>query len=207
MENKRGDRDWIRLQVARRAAELMYFDGVKEYLRAKRKAAKQLEVTVYPNNCEIRGQIDLLAEAMEGPSRKERLLELRRQALSVMEVLQEFSPRLVGSVLTGHVKATSDIDIHVFADDHERVGDRLMQADHDVEYEIVKTKKGGEFMDFPHYYLDLPIAQVDISVYRPEDLKRPQKSSVTHRTMERATIGALRRLVTAMDGDGEDAGG
>ena len=189
------------MKVARRAAELMYFDGVKEYLRAKRKAAKQLEVTVYPNNSEIRAEVDRLAEQHEGPARAERLRELRLAALEVMEVLEDFEPRLIGSVLTGHVKSTSDIDLHAFADDHEQVGERLLDADYEVEHEVVKTRKGGEFMDFPHYYVTHPVARVEVSVYPPGDLKRPQKSSITHKTMERATISALRRLL-----ENDDAG-
>ena len=189
------DRDWIRRQVARRAAELMYFEGVKEYLRAKRKAARQLEVTVYPNNTEIREEVDRLADEHEGPARADWLLKLRETALSVMEVLEDFSPRLVGSVLTGHVKSTSDVDLHVFCDEHEAVGDMLLDADYEVEYEVVKTKKGGEFMDFPHYYVSQGDVKVEISVYAPGDLKRPQKSSITHKTMERATASRLKRLI------------
>ena len=181
----------------------MYFEGVKEYLRAKRKAARQLEVTVYPNNSEIRDEVDRLAAEHEGPARADRLKELREAAAELMELLDDFSPRLVGSVLTGHIKSTSDIDLHVFSDDHERVGDALLEADFDVEYEVVKTKKGGEFMDFPHYYVTLPSAKVEISVYAPGDLKRPQKSSITHKTMERATLSRLRKLIEEMDGNDE----
>ena len=191
--------------MARRAAELMYFDGVKEYLRAKRKAAKELDVTVFPNNVEIRDEIDRLADTLEGPVRLERLLALRKLALEVMEALEGFEPRLIGSVLTGHVKATSDVDLHVFSDDHEEVGDTLLAADYEVEYEVVHTVKGGEPMEFPHYYLTFPEGRVDISVYPPDRLKRPQKSSITHRTMERATIGAVRRLVACMEDRAEPA--
>ena len=198
------DRDWIRRQVARKAAELMYFEGVKEYLRAKRKAARALEVTVYPNNSEIRDEIDRLAEQHEGPARAGRLRELREAAVQIMELLEEFEPRLVGSVLTGHIKSTSDIDLHVFADDHDVIGDVLLEADHEVEYEVVKTKKGGEFMDFPHYYVTLPVAKVEISVYAPGDLKRPQKSSITHKTMERATLSRVRKLIEETEGEASD---
>jgi hypothetical protein len=184
----------------------MYFEGVKEYLRAKRKAARQLEVTVYPNNSEIREEVDRLAAEHEGPAREGRLLELREAAAGIMEILEDFSPRLVGSVLTGHIKSTSDIDLHVFAEEHEVIGDALIEADFDVEYEVVKTKKGGEFMDFPHYYVTLPSAKVEISVYPPGDLKRPQKSSITHKTMERATLSRLRKLIEESRSGEQDDG-
>ncbi|MBI4860184.1 MAG: hypothetical protein HY815_07955 [Candidatus Riflebacteria bacterium] len=193
------NRHVLRLRAAERAAELMYFEGIKEYLRAKRKAARHIGVTVYPNNAEIREALDRLAEANEGPARQDRLLALRRTALEVMEVLDEFDPRLIGSVLTGHIKTTSDVDLHAFSDDHELVGDVLVEAGYDVSFELVKTKKGGEFMDFPHYYLAAPAGPVEVSVYPREDLKRPQKSSITHKRMERATISKVRRLIAAME--------
>ena len=198
MSERSRDRSSLRLRAAMRAAELMYFEGIKEYLRAKRKAARHLGISVYPNNAEIRDAVDRLAEAHEGPARQERLLALRRVALEVMEVLEDFDPRLIGSVLTGHIKTTSDVDLHAFADDHERVGDYLLEAGYEVSFELVKTKKGGEFKDFPHYYLAVGSAPVEVSVYPLEDLARPQKSSITRKRMERATISRVRRLVQAM---------
>ena len=181
----------------------MYFEGIKEYLRAKRKAARHLGITLYPTNSEIRAELDRLAESCEGPARQDRLLVLRRLALEVMEFLDVHEPRLIGSVLTGHIKTTSDVDLHAFSDDHEEVGERLLGA-YDVEFEMVHTKKGGEFMDFPHYYLSPDEGRVEISVYPWSDLKRPQKSSITHRTMERATTGAVRRLIDKMTAKGGD---
>jgi predicted nucleotidyltransferase len=192
------ERSAVRRAVARRAAELMYYDKIKEYLRAKRKAAVELSVTVYPNNAEIRAEVDRLAEAVEGPARMDRLLALREIALKVMETLEGFEPRLIGSVLTGHIKSTSDVDLHAFSDNHVEVGDRLVEAGLDVEYDLVKTRKGGQFMDFPHYYVQVRQEAVEISVHPVADLKRPQRSSITHRTMARATTGAVRRLIAAM---------
>ena len=184
----------------------MYFEGIKEYLRAKRKAARHIGVTLYPNNAEIRDALDRLAEAHEGPARQDRLLALRRTALEVMEVLDDFDPRLIGSVLTGHIKTTSDVDLHAFCDDHERVGDRLLEAGYDVSFELIMTRKGGEFREFPHYYLAAAAGPVEVSVYPLEDLKRPQRSSITHKRMERATLSKLRRLIAAMVAErgGED---
>ncbi|MBI2943977.1 MAG: hypothetical protein HYY25_07225 [Candidatus Wallbacteria bacterium] len=185
----------LRKQVARRAAELMYHDGVKEYLRAKRKAARELGTTVYPNNLEIKEALDLLANQLEGPARAVRLLALRQRALEVMLALEPFSPRLIGSVLSGQIRRTSDIDIHAFTDVHELLAERLSAAGMEPALELVRVRKGGQEREFPHYYVEFPEGLADISVYPAEELKRPQRSSVTHRTMERATIGRLRRLL------------
>lgn len=181
----------------------MYHDGVKEYLRAKRKAARELGTTVYPNNLEIKQALDLLADELEGPARTVRLLALRRRALEVMLTLEPFSPRLIGSVLSGQIRRTSDIDIHAFTDVHEHLADRLSAAGLEPALEIVRVRKGGQDRDFPHYYVEFPEGLADISVYPADELKRPQRSSVTHRTMERATIGRLRRLLAQSEETGQ----
>lgn len=198
MTERTRDRQVLRLRAAERAAELMYFEGIKEYLRAKRKASRHVKMTLWPNNREIRDALDRLAEAHEGPARQERLLAMRRKALQVMEVLEDFEPRLIGSVLTGHIKMSSDIDLHAFADDHELVGNCLLEAGYDLCFELIKTRKGGEFRDFPHYYISEGVAMVEVSVYPLEDLKRPQKSSITHKRMERATTRKLAKLIAGM---------
>jgi predicted nucleotidyltransferase len=194
------DRHWLRHRAAIRAAELMYFEGVKEYLRAKRKASRHVGHRVFPNNREIRDELDRLAEVLEGPARKERLLDLRLLALEVMEVLEEFEPRLIGSVLTGHIRRTSDVDLHAFSDHHPLVEECLLEAGFDLDFELVKTEKGGRYVEFPHYYLQLSAGVVEVSVYPRRDLRRPQRSSITHRTMQRATLVRVRQLIEEMRG-------
>ena len=46
---------------------------------------------------------------------------MRLTALSAMEVLARFSPRLVGPVLNGTADANSVVNLHVFADSPEAV--------------------------------------------------------------------------------------
>src|SRR5688500_7607229 len=113
----------IRRQIAMVAARLMYEREEKEYFTAKRKAARQLGAgdcryhpKDLPSNAEIRDQIQALAGFYEGDKRKTNLLEMRLEALRMMRLLSAFRPRLIGSVLTGHVRKGSDIDLHVFGD-------------------------------------------------------------------------------------------
>ena len=108
-------------QIALLAARLMYERDEKEYFTAKRKAARQLGVDYryrpgdLPSNAEIRDQIQALARFYEGDGRDDHLREMRLAALRMMRLLSAFRPRLIGSVLTGHVRKGSDIDLHVFS--------------------------------------------------------------------------------------------
>ena len=120
------NRSKLRRQIAWEAARLMYSRQESEYYTAKMKAARRIckgwvKPADLPSNVEIRDQIQLLARLYEGEARTENLLAMRLAALAMMRRLAPFRPRLIGSVLTGHVRQGSDIDLHVFSDTAEAV--------------------------------------------------------------------------------------
>src|SRR5438132_14249483 len=111
----------LRQAIALEAARLMYQRTESEYYTAKRKAAKRLcrqsvKPEDLPSNAEIREQIQVFARIHEGDKRTANLREMRLDALRLMRLLRAFRPRLIGSVMTGHVRKGSDIDLHVFTD-------------------------------------------------------------------------------------------
>src|ERR1700738_3888911 len=122
--------DKLRRAIALEAARLMYERVESEYFTAKRKAAKRLcrqwvKPEELPSNAEIRDQIQVFARIHEGDRRTENLRDMRLAALHMMRHLRTFRPRLIGSVMTGHVRKGSDIDIHVFSDGAALITDIL----------------------------------------------------------------------------------
>src|SRR5438132_4537736 len=120
----------LRQAIALEAARLMYERTESEYYTAKRKAAKRLcrrgvKPEDLPSNAEIREQIQVFARIHEGDRRTEQLRDMRLEALRLMRLLRAFRPRLIGSVMTGHVRKGSDVDIHVFSDSPGLVADLL----------------------------------------------------------------------------------
>ena len=111
----------LKHRVAREAATLLYFGAEKEYKQAKTKAAETFGVHFLPSNLEVALELDKIAEENEGAKRKERLIQMRKEALDVMRLLGAFCPVLIGSVWRGTIKQGSDIDIAVYADEAEEV--------------------------------------------------------------------------------------
>jgi predicted nucleotidyltransferase len=111
----------LKHRVAREAASLLYFGTEKEYKQAKTKAAQTLGTHFLPSNLEVALELDKIAEENEGTKRKERLIQMRKEALSVMRFLSAFYPVLIGSVWRGTIKLGSDIDIAVYTDDPEEI--------------------------------------------------------------------------------------
>jgi len=107
--------------VAREAAALLYSGQAAEYIDAKKRAARLLGVNLLPSNAEVALGVERYALEVEGRRYHERIIEMRRDALAAMTVLQNFSPRLMGSTWRGIVTPWSDIDIHVYSEDPHSV--------------------------------------------------------------------------------------
>ena len=139
----------LRQAIALEAARLMYERVESEYFTAKRKAAKRLcrrgvKPEDLPSNAEIRDQIQLFARIHEGDKRTAHLRDMRLAALHLMRLLRPFRPRLIGSVMTGHVRKGSDIDLHVFTDSPGLVTDLLEQDGYQFDVERKQIVKHGE---------------------------------------------------------------
>ena len=89
--------------------------------KRKTKAAQTFGAHFLPSNLEIALELDKIAEENEGAKRKERLIQMRKEALEVMRLLGGFCPVLIGSVWRGTIKQGSDIDIAVYTDEPEEI--------------------------------------------------------------------------------------
>src|SRR5919201_1170970 len=201
----------LRQAIALEAARLMYERVESEYFTAKRKAAKRLcrrgvKPEDLPSNAEIREQIQLFARIHEGDRRTRHLRAMRLQALRFMRLLRAFRPRLIGSVMTGHVRKGSDIDLHVFTDSPGLVTDLLEQAGLQYDLERKQVVKHGEARVFTHVHV-YDAFNFELTVYPEDKAHYVFKSSITGKAIERASIAELedllRREYPDLDLDGE----
>lgn len=191
--------------IASEAARLMYEEGIHEYRDAKRKAAsrfgpiKALSLGSHlPSNTEIHTELRRLLALHEEEVLPERLFRLRLLALKMMELLAPFHPFLVGSVLNGTATERSDIDLHLFAQSPEEVEEFLKQREIAFTSEVVSIRKGGDFLEFPHLYLEEEGTEIECTVYPIEEMRRVPKSSITGKAMERANAKKLSKIIHAM---------
>ncbi|MGL4554547.1 MAG: tRNA adenylyltransferase [Gemmataceae bacterium] len=189
----------LRQAIALEAARLMYDRSESEYFTAKRKAAARLcrgpiKPQDLPSNAEIRDQVQLFARLHEGDARTRNLRAMRLEALRLMRLLRTWRPRLIGSVMTGHVRAGSDIDLHVFCDHPSLIADVLDQAglDHEVERKLVE--KHGESRVFTHVHVPGRF-DFELTVYAEDKAHYVFKSSITGKAIERASIAELEGLI------------
>ncbi len=185
----------LRRQLAFEAARMLYSRQESEYYRAKMKAARQIckgwvKPADLPSNVEIREQLQLLTRLHERESREDRLLEMRLEALRFLRILDRFRPRLIGSVLTGHVRNGSDIDIHAFSDSVQAVA--LVLADEGIacDVEHKQVRKGDTVRTFHHLHIQDRFP-VEVTIYPGNKVGHVFKSSITGKAIERASRAEL----------------
>jgi predicted nucleotidyltransferase/predicted HD phosphohydrolase len=191
----------LRHAIAHEAARLMYDRVESEYFTAKRKAAKRLcrgevKPADLPSNSEIRDLVQSFARVHEGEARTANLKQMRLEALKLMRLLCRFRPRLIGSVMTGHVRKGSDIDIHVFCDGVELLAGILENDGYQFDVERKQVVKHGEARVFTHIHIQDRF-NFELTVYAEDKAHYVFKSSITGKAIERASIKELEVLIAA----------
>jgi hypothetical protein len=202
----------IRREIARRAASMMYAREEQEYFTAKRKAARQIlgvdRARDLPSNREIREEILLLAQMLEGDNRQKELEGMRIEALRLMRELVAFKPKLIGSVLTGHIRKGSDIDLHIFSDSLGLVEDALAAMGVEYSVEHKQVLKHNEQRVFTHIHVPglgaRGLYTAELTLYSADKSNYPFRSSITGKTMERAEVAELESLLKETSPDFEE---
>lgn len=189
----------LRHAIAFEAARLMYDRVESEYFTAKRKAAKRLcrgpvKPSDLPRNAEIRELVQTFARMHEGEKRAANLRDMRLHALRMMRLLARFRPRLIGSVMTGHVRKGSDIDLHLFSDHVEPIASALDAEGLQYDVERKHIEKHGEARVFTHVHV-YDTFPFELTVYAENQAHYVFKSSITGKPIERASTRELEELI------------
>jgi predicted nucleotidyltransferase len=187
----------VRRKIAREAATLLYFGAEKEYKQAKLKAAKTLGAYFLPSNLEVALELDKIAEENEGPARKERLIQMRKEALKLMVILKKYGPVLIGSVWRGTIRQGSDIDIAVYHD----VPDEILNILKESGIKISKTewttatKRGKPEASF-HIYVQTASKQMaELVVRNSEEARHRRKCEIFGDELKGLNMQELKRLL------------
>src|SRR5207253_9665184 len=122
------------------------------------------------------------------------LRSMRRTALWLIRLLVRFRPRLIGSVMTGHVRKGSDIDLHLFSDHVEPITAALEEEGLQFDVERKHIEKHGEARVFTHVHV-YDTFNFELTVYAENMAHYVFKSSITGKAIERASTRELEELI------------
>lgn len=194
-----GGFDRAREVLAQEAARIIVEQGIQDYRVAKHKAAERLGMSArgaLPGNSEIERAVGEHLQLFGRECHLDLLRMLRSAALSAMELLAAFTPRLVGPVLHGTAGSHSAINLHVFSDTFEQVAMKLDEQR--VPYRLYEKRLKSR-RDRAEIYSGLRFmheeSAVEATVFPVDGVRQAPISPIDGRPMRRADARAVRDLL------------
>jgi len=185
--------------VAQEAARIIVDQGVRDYRVAKQKAVERLGLSsrgALPGNAEIEAAVADHLQIFGGDEHADLLRLMRTAALSAMDLLTEFSPRLVGPVLVGTADDNSAVNLHVFADSPEmiamHIGDRGIQF---RSYERRLKSRRGQIEMYAGFEFNHCNEMIQATVFPVDGIRQAPMSPIDGKPMKRVDSDAVQDLL------------
>lgn len=191
--------DHMRQRLAQKTAQILLDSGSRDFQAAKQKAAQQLGATdtkSLPNNSEIELALSEYQRIFRATSQPEHLVRLRKIAIEAMQFLSDFTPRLVGSVLSGTADEHSVIRIHLFTDTVESIGFYLQ--DKKIPHELGERRlriSAEQYQVYSTYVFVVDEVHVELVVFLPKKKQIPL-SPIDGKPMKRADLAEVKILIS-----------
>lgn len=188
-----------RQQLAQVAARLMAEQGIRDFRVAKHKAAHQMGIdvrqSILPKNSEIEAALAEHQRLFSAEEQPAEVAGMRRAALSAMQMLADFKPRLVGDVLSGLANTHSDIQLHVFAE-HSESFDLFLDS-RGIPFEIVERRyrfaEGHRF--YPAFRFVAGEHRFEATLFAATGIREAPRSLVDGAPMDRANVVRVAQLI------------
>ena len=185
--------------LAQEAARIIVNHGVRDYRVAKHKAAERLGVSgrgALPGNPEIEAAVAEHLQLFGGDEHADRLRLMRVAALAAMELLADFSPRLVGPVLAGTADENSAVNLHVFSDSPEAVAFELEQIGIGYRaYERRLKSRRDQFETYSGFEFHHNHSPIQATVFPIDGIRQAPMSPVTGKPMKRVDADAVQAML------------
>lgn len=193
--------DRARQLLAQEAARIIVEQGIQDFRLAKRKAADRLGLKdrgSLPGNSEIEAAVGEHLKLFGRETHFDLLQMLRCAALSAMEILSPFDPRLVGPVLNGTAAANSPVNLHVFSDTPELIAlklDECLMAYSPYERRLKNRRDQAKtYAGYRFHYREAPI---EATIFPVDGMRQAPISPVDGKPMKRADRTAVQKLIEA----------
>ncbi len=196
---KNSDSERARKLVAQEAARIIVDHGVRDYRLAKQKAADRLGIMsrgALPGNAEIEAAVAEHLEIFGRESHADHLRLMRMAALSAMELLVSFTPRLVGPVLVGTADENSAVNLHVFADSAEAVAMELSQMGISYRpYERRLKSRRDRVETYAGFEFHHSNSAIQVTVFPVDGIRQAPMSPIDGKPMKRVAAEAVQLLL------------
>lgn len=189
----------MRQRLAQEAARVLIESGSRDFAMAKRKAALHLnaqDTRNLPTNLEIETALAEYQRLFRSTDQPRTLQRLREVACEAMHFFQEFSPRLVGPVLSGTADNNTKITLHVYADTVESVSWLLLNNNIPFEHHDKRLRLGHEnYAVYPTIVFFAEQQKIELVIFARNQRGQKPLSPVDGKPMQHADITEVEMLL------------
>lgn len=188
-----------RRTICEEAARIMVEHGITDYRFAKRKAVQRLGLsprrTELPTNRELAEAMRVRLRLFDGDGLNERCRTRLGRAVEIMELFNEFRPRLVGPLLEGIATQHGAVQLHLFSDAPESVIQRLldMQLRH-WPFDRRVRFPSDQYEQVPGFSFEWKNSAFDCLVFKYQRIRQAPLCPVEGRPMRRASAERVLEL-------------
>jgi hypothetical protein len=193
----------LRERLAYEAARIMVEQGLSDFDRARRKAAERtgiLDRRCWPSNEAVQEAVLAQRRLFRGTDHALEHRTLKDEALQAMEMLHAFSPRLIGSALTGAGDRRMGVELLLFADRPEDVLFALVGR----QIPWQESERGfrypnGQRISYPSFRFVAGETPFELTVLPPSTLRNLPLDPVSERPLRGADASEVRSLLGKID--------
>ncbi len=140
-----------------------------------------------PKNTEIEAALITRQRLFGSQPHAQSLAAQRRAALTAMNLLRDYQPRLVGAVLTGSATEHAEIQLHVFTDQAEAV--TILLLDRRIEHDVIERRQkmnAERVLALPGVKFLADGHAVEVTVFPVDGIRQSPTSPVDGKPMRRA---------------------
>ncbi len=182
----------IKREVAAEAARIIATEGQTNFHAAKRKAAERIGVSerlALPSNLEVQDALLLYQGLYGGEQHANNIERLREVAVNAMQLLEPFSPRLVGPVLDGTAGKHSRVSLHVFCEAPEILVLHFLETGMTFSQEQRRIRwHDNSHRTVQVLVIEVEETKVELVVFNSVDLRQAPPSPVDGKPQRRASI-------------------
>ena len=173
--------------------------GIKDFGHAKRKAANRLGLSnlgALPTNIEIQNAVSEYLNIFNHKDQNKIQCILIKSALSIMESLNDYNPRLVGPLLDGKGLINHPINLHVFTDTPELISKNLDNLN--IRYKLIESRlkeRPGRSTLYPGYRFLKNEIIIETIVFPYDGIRQAPICSITDKPMKRADKLTIEKLI------------
>ena len=196
---KNNDTERARKLVAQEAARIIVDHGVRDYRLGEEKAGDRLGVVgrgALPGNAEVETAVAEHLEIFGSEAHADHLRLMRVAALSAMELLVSFTPRLVGPVLVGTADENSAVNLHVFADSPEAIAMELSHIG--ISYRPFERRlksRRNRVETYAGFEFHHSNSAIQATVFPVDGIRQAPMSPIDGKPMKRAGSDVVQQLL------------